>query len=138
MLTDSNFDNVRSSRLFVRKTQKITLLSGLIIGFLLTVLWSVTVGLGFLAGLAIGIVNFQLMSVDAFESIEKAPTKARKFIVTRYIIRFAIMFGFLALVATQTDFNIIATFIGLFTVKVILIGRQILEGLSMAGKASRG
>ena len=114
------------------------MLSGLIIGFLLTVLWSVTVGLGFLAGLAIGIVNFQLMSVDAFESIEKAPTKARKFIVTRYIIRFAIMFGFLALVATQTDFNIIATFIGLFTVKVILIGRQILEGLSMAGKASRG
>ena len=138
MLTDSNFDNVRSSRLFVRKTQKITLISGLIIGFLLTVLWSVPVGLGFLAGLAIGIVNFQLMSVDAFESIEKAPQKARKFIVTRYIIRFAIMFGFLALVATQTDFNIISTFIGLFTVKVILIGRQILEGLSMAGKASRG
>jgi len=138
MLTDSNFDNVRSSRLFVRKTQKITLISGLIIGFSLTVLWSVTVGLGFLAGLAIGIVNFQLMSVDAFESIEKAPTKARKFIVTRYIIRFAIMFGFLALVATQTDFNIIATFIGLFAVKVILIGRQILEGLNMAGKASKG
>ena len=137
MFADGNFDSLLSARLFVRKTQKITLISGLIIGFLLMVLWSGSVGLGFLSGVVLGIVNFQLMSVDSYEIIKKSPKKARKFIISRFIIRYAIMFGFLALIATRTDFNIISTFIGLFYLKVILIGGQIIGRLNMAGKASR-
>ena len=134
MLADGNFDSLHSTRLFVRKTQKITLISGLITGFLLTVLWSGSDGLGFLSGVAFGVVNFQLMSVDSYGIIETSPKKARKFIIGRVIIGYAIMFVFLALIATRTDFNIISTFIGLFYLKVILIGGQILEGLKMEEK----
>ena len=136
MLADGNFDSLHGARVFVRKTQKITLISGLIIGFLLTALWSVSVGLGFLSGVAIGIVNFQFMSVDSYEIIDKTPKNARKYIIVRFIMRYAIMFGFLALIATRTDFNIVSTFIGLFYIKVILIGGQILGKLNLAGKAS--
>lgn len=138
MVPEDNSDSLYGARVFVRKTQVRSLVSGLIIGTLLLVLWSGSIGFGFLSGAAIGIVNFQLMSVDAYKITEKSPKKARKYVLSRFILRYAIMFGFLALVATRTDFNIIATFIGLFFVKFILIGGQILHGLNIAGKTSGG
>ena len=138
MSPDNNFDSLQNARQFVRKTQKRALISGLIVGSLLAFFWSDSVGFGFLSGAAIGIVNFQLMSADAYEIVKKDPKKAKKFIINRLILRYAIMFGFLALIATRTDFNIIATFIGLFYVKFMLIGVQILKGLNLTGKAPGG
>ena len=130
MFTDKNFDRLYNTRLFVRKTQKRTLISALILGFFLSILLSRSVGYGFLSGVALGIVNFQLMSVDSYMIIGKPPQKARKFIINRYILRYGIMFGFLMLIAAYTNFNIIATFVGVFFIKVILIGGQIFQALS--------
>jgi len=130
MFTDKKFDRLYNTRLFVRKTQKRTLISALILGFFLSILLSRSVGYGFLSGVALGIVNFQLMSVDSYMIIGKPPQKARKFIINRYILRYGIMFGFLMLIAAYTKFNIIATFVGIFFVKVILIGGQIFQALS--------
>ena len=138
MSNNGNSDSLYAARLFVRKTQKRAFFSGLIFSFFLAILWSHSVGLGFLSGVIISIVNFQLMSVDAYSIIEKNPKKARKFIIGRYILRFVIMFGFLALIATRTNFNIYATFIGVFFVKIVLAVVQIIQGLNMAGKTSGG
>ena len=137
MFTDKNVNGLYNTRLFVRKTQKRAFISALFVGFFLTILWSSSVGYGFLSGVAVSIVNFQLMSVDSYMIIDKPPQKARKFIIKRYFLRYAIMFGFLVLVAAYTDFNIIATFIGVFFVKVILIGGQIVRAINFAGKTTR-
>jgi len=130
MLTDKNFNGLYNARLFVRKTQKRAFFSALIFGVFLAILWSSSVGYGFLSGAAVSIVNFQLMSVDSYMIIDKSPQKARKIIINRYILRYAIMFGFLFLVAAYTEFNIIATFVGIFYVKIILIGGQIFQAIS--------
>jgi hypothetical protein len=121
--------SMNTIRSFVKKIQKRTLLSGLLVCFFLTNFLSHSIGYGFLSGVALGIVNFQLMSVDSYMIIDKSPQKARKFIINRAILRYSILFGFLVLIATRTDFNIIATFVGVFFVKFILIGEQIFQAL---------
>jgi len=110
-----------SIRVFVRKIQKRAIVSGIFIGLLLVLLWSRSVGFGFLAGAAVSVINFRLMAVDAFEIAEKAPPKARKFIIGRFALRFAIMFGFIVLIVLRTECNIVATFIGLFFVQTLLV-----------------
>ena len=123
-------------RLFVRKTQKRSIISGLIVGIILTNFCSSSIGFGFLSGVAVSIINFQLMSVDAYNLEGKTPKKARKFYFGRSLLRFTIMFGFLALVATRTQLDIIASFIGIFFVKAVLIAGQIIEGLNFVAKTS--
>ena len=127
-----------SVRSFVRKTRKVAIFSGLIIGLFLASFWSHLIGFGFLAGVLVSIVNFQLMAVDAFEIEEKTPKRARKFIIGRYAIRYAIMFGFLALVATRTDLNIIAAFTGIFFIPALLLIGQFFRAINIDSRIFKG
>ncbi len=129
-------DELYSAKIFVRKTQKRALLSGLFFGILLTSILTLNAGFGYLAGLAAGMVNFQLMSVDSYNMLGKSPQNARKFIIGRYLLRSAIMFGFIALIATRTEFNIITGFFGLFHLKFILIGEQMYRAAVLSEKTS--
>ncbi len=122
-------DDQSSARSFVRRTQKRAIIAGAGIGIALLLVWSKQAGLGFMSGVALSVVNFQLMAVDAFEMTGKAPKKARGFIIGRFALRFAILFGFLAVIATQTDFNILAAFAGLFFVQVVLFAGQVRDAL---------
>jgi|SaaInl7_200m_RNA_FD_contig_21_461869_length_1199_multi_21_in_0_out_0_3 hypothetical protein len=131
-------ENAVLIRDFVRKTQKSTIFFGLVIGVLLLALWSRSVGLGFLSGTAVSVVNFQLMATDVFEITGKNPQKARKFIIGRYALRFAIMFGFIVIITKRTDFNIFATFVGLFFIQAQLIVSQAFSRISMNRKISKG
>ena len=128
------FDDVR---IFVRKTQKTAIIAGLAIGVLLSVLWSNSIGFGFMTGTAVSIVNFQLMSVDACRIFGKTPAKARKFIIGRSVIRYTIIFCFLALIFSRTDYNIIAAFAGLFFVQLLLIVGQLLYAVRTVFNISR-
>ena len=118
-------------RVFVRKTQLISILTGLCIGFALAYFWSKSIGYGFICGALASVVNFQLMAVDAFEIAEKSPNKAKKFIYGRYVIRYAILFGFLAVLVTRTDFNILSAFVGIFFVQFILFTGQVLQATNI-------
>ena len=123
---------------FVRNTQKSAIFFGLILGGLLLTFWSRSVGLGFITGTALSVVNFQLMTTDVFGVVEKAPQKARRFIIGRYALRFTIIFGFVILILTRTDFNLFALFVGLFFIQVNLIAGQVLHIFSMNRKISKG
>ena len=127
-----------SVKAFVRKTRNTAIFSGLIIGLFLTFFWSRLIGFGFLAGVLVSIVNFQLMAVDAFEIEEKTPKRARKFIIGRYAVRYAIMFGFLALIATRTDLNIIAAFTGIFFVPALLMAGRLFSVINIDGRIFKG
>ena len=131
-------ENHFSIRLFVRKTQKRAIISGIIIGLILSVVWSWLIGFGFLAGVAVSVINFQLMAVDAFGITDKAPKKARRFILGRYALRYAIMFGFIALIALRTEFNIFATFTGLFFVQVLLVAGHVFSAAKIGGRIFKG
>jgi len=120
-------------RSFVRKTQRTAILCGCAVGAALTLLWSRQVGFGFFSGMALSVINFQLMAVDAFELFDTTPKKARRFIIGRFVLRFAILFGFLAVIATRTDFNILAAFTGLFFVQAVLFAGRVREAVKYRG-----
>ena len=127
-----------SVRAFVRRTRNTAFFSGMVLGLFIAFFWSRLIGFGFLAGVLVSIVNFQLMAVDAFEIEEKTPKRARKFIIGRYAVRYAIMFGFLALITTRTDLNIIAAFTGIFFVPALLMAGRLFSVINIDGRIFKG
>ena len=120
-----------SIRIFVRNIQKRAIVSGMLIGLLLVLLWSRPVGFGFWAGAVVSIINFQLMAVDVFAIADKAPKKALIFIIGRFALRFSIMFGFIVLIILRTEYNIVATFIGLFFVQTFLVIGHVFRSINI-------
>ncbi len=126
-------DSSNEIRVFVRKVQMMTLATGFALGSILMLTVSQNVGLGLIAGVMVSVVNFSLMATDAFTIGQKSPEKARKFALGRYVLRYGIMFGFLALVSKRTNLNVIAAFVGLFFVQLHLFFFQIVQA-KMNGK----
>lgn len=116
-------------RAFVRSVQGRAIGFGLVIGAIMGTVWSSNAAWGFLTGTAVSVMNFQLMAVDAYSLADQRPARPRRFIITRFLIRFAIMFGFISLVVTRTDFNIVTAFIGLFFVQAVMFGGQVYDSL---------
>ncbi len=123
-------ESVHSARVFFRRSQFWSLVTGAAAGGALYVFWSKSIGYGFIAGVAIGMVNSRLMAVDAFSLVQKKPSSVKRFIVGRQLLRLVIMFGFLALIATRTEWNIFAAFAGLFYANAVMIGLQIKDALA--------
>jgi len=124
-------------RRYVRTIQKSALFFGGMAGGVLWFLVSRSVGLGFISGVLVSVINFQLMSVDALDMVDKQPRKARSFIIGRYALRYVIMFGFLAVIVTRTDLSVVASFIGIFFVQFVLVGEQVLSRIRMNVKPTR-
>lgn len=117
-------------RTFVRKTQLIAAAAGIVLGLAFSYFWSKAIGLGFITGAGISIINFQLMAVDAFQIAGKAPGKFRKFIFSRYVLRYAIIFVCITLIVTRTDLSIYAVFAGLLLAQIVIVFGRLFQ---MAG-----
>ena len=128
-MPDRDTESVHGARVFFRRVQLWALVIGASVGAILCTLFSLNIGYGFMAGVVVGMMNGRLMAIDAFSLVHKEPSKVRKFIIGRQLLRLVIMFGFLAVVATQTDWNIFATFGGLFLANTVMIGLQIKDML---------
>ena len=126
------------ARVYVRKIRRTALYTGTVIGVALVYLLSNSVGYGFIAGAGISIMNFQLMAVDAFQITGKSSGKARRFIIGRYFIRYALMAGFIILIVTRTEFNIFSAFAGLFFIQMIIVFGQLFQAAQSVLKTSRG
>lgn len=124
-------------RSFVRQTQAKALLLGGALGLLFIFLWHPNIGIGYILGTLLSVVNFQLMTVDLFGMTGKDPGPAKKFIILRYSFRYAILFVSLALIATRTNFNIIAVFAGLLSIQAVLVGERVLMQM-VNGKRDKG
>ena len=125
-------------RAFVRKTQRAAIFFGVVTAAAIGFLVSLRAGYGFLAGVAVSVINFQLMAVDSYGMAGRSPKGARKYITGRVLIRYVIMFSFVALIVTRTEFNIVAAFTGLFFVQMILVGGRLLDNLRPVVKTSKG
>ena len=138
MLVHMMSDDILQIRDFVRTTQKVAVFCGFVLGLGFLVFWSRHIAFGFIAGVTVSVVNFQLMAADSYELIGKKPQKARRFIISRYLVRYIIMFVFIALVVTRTDFNIIAAFSGLLFVQMVLVFGRLLQTTDSDSKIREG
>ena len=124
-------------RMFVRRTQFRALTGAAAASAVLSLIWPVSVGAGFFIGSLVSMINFQLMAVDAYDMTGKTPRAARKHTVSRFMLRFAIMLGFLALIVTRTELPIAAAFAGLFFVQAVLVAGEVLRVISLTGKKTK-
>ena len=124
-------------RSFVRRTQARALLLGGSLGLALIFLWHPAIGIGYILGAVLSVINFQLMTVDLFGMAEKNPGPAKKFIILRYSFRYALLFISLALIATRTDLNIIAVFAGLLSIQTVLLGERVVMR-ALSGRRGKG
>ncbi len=129
IVRDRETESVQSARVFFRRSQFWSLVTGAAAGAALCMFWSKSIGYGFMAGVVVGMLNGRLMAVDAFSLVHKEPSSVRKFIIGRQLLRLMIMFGFLALIATRTEWNIFAAFAGLFLANATLIVLQVKDVL---------
>jgi len=127
---DRDDENVHGARVFFRRSQFWSLVTGVAVGTALCMFWSKSIGYGFMAGVVVGMLNGRLMAVDAFSLVYKNPSSVKKFIIGRQLLRLVIMFGFLAVIAIRTEWNIFAAFAGLFLANVVMIGLQIKDVLA--------
>lgn len=125
-------------RTFVRKTQFIAAAAGIVLGLAFSYFWSKSIGLGFITGTGISIINFQLMAVDAFQIAGKDTGKFRKYIMGRYVLRYAIIFICLTLIVTRTDLSIYAVFAGLFLAQIVIVFGRLFQMAGTVVKTTGG
>jgi hypothetical protein len=125
-------------RIFVSNIRKKALFLGAFLGSIMLIFGMKSIGFGYLCGTLLSLVNFQLMAADAFGMVDKSSKAAKKFILFRYFLRYAILFSALVLLVTRTDFNIIAVFVGVFTVQIVVIGDKLLEASGFSGWGMKG
>jgi hypothetical protein len=123
MITETSASSVRP---FVRHTQFKALIAGAIVGLALFFLKYHSAGLGLIGGTILSILNFQLMWADIIGMGLKTSVKAKWFIAGRYILRYGIVFGFLAVMVLRLNLNIIALIIGLFSIQIIIAAEHII------------
>jgi len=128
---------IDSFRSFVRNTRGKALLLGAFLGIILLIFGTKSICFGYLCGSLVSVVNFQLMAADAFGMVDKPSKAAKKFILFRYFLRYAILFSALVLIVTRTDFNILAVFVGVFTVQAVIIGEKLLDASGITGRGAR-
>ena len=108
------------ARVFVRRTQKYSMMFGALVGAILWGVWSREAALGFVSGAVISVVNFQLQYSDALRIAGKGSKAAGRFITGRFLIRYAIIFGYIGVIAVKTDLNVLLSCVGLLTVQAVL------------------
>jgi hypothetical protein len=113
----------------VRTTSLKTLCMGLGLGAGLFVFWSHQVAFGYITGAFISLVYFFLMASDADRMGARDAGAAKKFIITRYSLRFLILFSSVVAVVRWSDFNVLAVFAGVFAVQTVFVGEKLVTGL---------
>lgn len=83
--------------------------------------------LSVVAGCVLAILNFRLLALGIVKIIELgSPRAAQVHAVVRYIIRYAIMIGFLYWVSIDPNLDLLAAVVGLLLIKVVILGGVIL------------
>lgn len=84
--------------------------------------------LSVMAGCLLAILNFRLLALGIVGILDlDAPRKAQVQAVMRYMVRYAMMIGFLYLASINSSLNLLAAAVGLLLVKVAILGEVILN-----------
>ena len=118
----------------MRRILASTILFGACVGMILLVSWSREAAWGFWSGVAVGAVNFLLMYSDVRGMGSRNAKAAGKFMGGRFILRYGIMFGYLAVIAVKTDWSVIAAVGGMLSVQAAVMIDMLSRLFNRAGE----
>ena len=85
------------------------------------------IAMGLIFGTLISILNFKLLDNTITKAVQMPPNRATSYTIAHYLARYIIYFVVL-LVAAKADYlNLIATIVGLFTVKFVILTSNIFD-----------
>ncbi len=106
------------------KVLKYTTVASLIIAIPLGFFFDFSVLFGFLVGLVVSLINFNLLYISLYKAVQyEEPFKAGVCAFIHYLIRYSFWFMVLYISFMRDDVNLIATIVGIISVKLtIMIG----------------
>jgi hypothetical protein len=119
---------------FVKEIQQTALIVGIILSSILSFVFTNSIGYGFLIGVAISIINFRLMAATTYHLLRKGHSQKRLIIIIHTLLRFSIIVVLVTLIATRTNFHLLATVGGILIIHLRLIFKQILDNIQINNK----
>ena len=83
--------------------------------------------MGMVFGTIISLLNFKLLDNTISKAVKMTPTRATGFTISHYFARYIIYFVVLIVAAKADYLNLISTIAGLFIVKFVILGSNILD-----------
>jgi phosphate/sulfate permease len=81
--------------------------------------------MGLLFGTIVSVLNFRLLSLTIARAVTMHPERARKFTVSRYMIRYVLTALVILVSINSPDINVLGTAIGLITLKLVILQRDL-------------
>ena len=82
---------------------------------------------GIFFGTVIAILNFRLLYLTIERAVTMHPERARKYTVSRYLIRYALTAMVILVSINSPLLNTLGTVIGLLTIKLVILQRDLLN-----------
>ncbi len=82
---------------------------------------------GIFFGTAIAILNFRLLYLTIDRAVKMHPERARKFTVSRYMVRYVLTAMVILVSLRSPDINALGSVIGLITIKGVILQRDLLN-----------
>lgn len=83
--------------------------------------------MGYIFGLLVGVLTFKLLVNSSKKSINMHPVNAERYANKQYFTRFGIYFIVLTIAGLADYLNVITSFIGLITIKTVIVVSTILK-----------
>jgi len=105
-----------------RKVLKVTLVVDLLLAVLLGVFLDFSVFFGFLVGMLVSLINFNLLYISLNKAVQYEDAfKAGAYAFVHYLIRYSFWFIILYISFMRDDVSLIATILGMLSVKLTII-----------------
>jgi len=81
---------------------------------------------GLFFGSIFGVLNFKLLALTLEKSVKKGPSKARNYVMSRYMVRYVLTAIVLFVGFRANYIHVIGVIVGIFLVKVVIFIDQLL------------
>ena len=82
---------------------------------------------GIFFGTAVSLLNFRLLYLTIEKAVKMHPERARKFTVSRYMLRYVLTALVILVSINSPDLNALGTVIGLVMIKLVILQRDLLN-----------
>jgi hypothetical protein len=80
---------------------------------------------GIFFGTAVSLLNFRLLYLTIERAVKMYPERARRFTVSRYLIRYVLTAVVILVSINSPDINVLGTIIGLLMIKLVILQRDL-------------
>lgn len=113
--------------MIIKITIALTLFLAILMFFIATDPKAMITGLAF--GTVFSILNFRLLHLTLQKSLAMTPNKARSYVTSRYILRYAIAGTMLYVAITNENIHVLGAILGLLIIKGVIFGLNFRESM---------